>query len=296
VPSIVVGIDGSEQSWRAFHWAAAEAQRRQSRLAAVYAWRSPHPVPPAARLAGGPLVDDAARYLHDVLAPLTEVHPGLRLSRHVPEDHAAAALLRYARRADLLVVGSRGWGGFRGLLLGSVSDQCVRHAPCPTVVVRGDYEPADDDTEPPWDPRIVVGVDGSNHDPEIVQWAFDEARLRRATVEVVHAWQMPQYLDVPGINSEAVVADAQRAGHDLLEHAISAQDDSGLRAVERRLVCDGAARALTHAAKGAQLLVVGSRGRGRLSTLVLGSVSLGVLHHAPCPVAVVPPSHGPPHE
>jgi nucleotide-binding universal stress UspA family protein len=139
VAGIVVGIDGSEQSLRAFHWAAAEAQRRGTRLDAVYAWRSPHPVRPPGYLAGGPLVDDAARYLHDVTEPLVKVHPGLDLSLHVPEDHPAAALLRYARDADLLVVGSRGWGGLRGLLLGSVSDQCARHAPCPTVVVRGDY-------------------------------------------------------------------------------------------------------------------------------------------------------------
>jgi nucleotide-binding universal stress UspA family protein len=137
--------------------------------------------------------------------------------------------------------------------------------------------------------RIVVGVDGSYGSQRALRWAIDEARRRDATLEVVHAWHVPYgastaYLGVAPIDPGPIEAAEQR----LLDQTVEREDTRGLD-VTRALVCDGAARALVDVAKGADLLVVGARGRGGFVGLLLGSVSNAVAHHAPCPVVVVPP-------
>ena len=135
--------------------------------------------------------------------------------------------------------------------------------------------------------RIVIGIDGSNVSRVALAWGLDEARRRGAAVEVIHAWQLPwavSYPYIPELSHSAVEEDAGR----LLNEVVDAADTSGVPSVTRVLVCDGAARALLTWAKGADLLVVGSRGRGGFDGLLLGSVGQQVLHHAPCPVAVVP--------
>ncbi len=138
---IVVGVDGSEGSKRALEWAAAEARLRQEPLKLVAAWKLP------AAAYGGVgrggidmgLLDEmrklAVQRLDETCTELSTSLEGLDVERSVVEDLAAAALLDAAADADLLVVGTRGHGGFIGLLVGSVSQQCAHHSPCPIVIV-----------------------------------------------------------------------------------------------------------------------------------------------------------------
>jgi nucleotide-binding universal stress UspA family protein len=137
--------------------------------------------------------------------------------------------------------------------------------------------------------RIVVGVDGSDASRQALRWALDEARRRSATVEAVHAWHQPGvmsygYLDQ--IDLEPFEDDA----HKVLDTAVDSVAVPGDPAIDRRLIPGGAASVLVEEAKGADLLVVGSRGRGGFTGLMLGSVSQQVAHHAPCPVVIIPPT------
>lgn len=137
--------------------------------------------------------------------------------------------------------------------------------------------------------RIVVGVDGSQPSGEALRWAIDEARRRGAAVEAVHAWHQPF---VAGYSTEGALdlGPYEDEARTLLDAAVEALGDTGAVPVDRKTVCGGAAGALVEAAKGADLLVVGSRGRGGFSGLLLGSVSQQVVHHAPCPVVIIPPA------
>jgi nucleotide-binding universal stress UspA family protein len=137
--------------------------------------------------------------------------------------------------------------------------------------------------------RIVVGVDGSDTSREALRWALDEARRRQASVDVVQAWHVPFVVGAAytgEFDPQAFAEEARLA----LDQTVGSVDATGVPAVEPILVSDSPARALLDAAKGATLLVVGSRGRGGFSGLLLGSVSQQVVHHAPCPVVVIPPT------
>jgi nucleotide-binding universal stress UspA family protein len=134
--------------------------------------------------------------------------------------------------------------------------------------------------------KIVVGVDGSDRAKRALEWAIEEARLRDAVVEAVYAWSYPYVGTIPSamvIDFEQVEANAR----DTLEAAVG-QVDAGDIAVEHALVHGGAAQALVERGQDADLVVVGSRGLGGFTGLLLGSVSHQVTHHAPCPVVVVP--------
>src|SRR4051812_245702 len=144
-----------------------------------------------------------------------------------------------------------------------------------------------DDEEDPME-RIVVGVDGSEGSQAALRWAIAEARRHGAALEVVHAWHVPfatgyTYVAAPMVDPAPIEA----AERQLLDRCVDAEDTAGLD-ITRLLVCETASSALITAAKGADLLVVGTRGRGGFAGLLLGSVSQTVTHHAPCPVVVVP--------
>lgn len=134
---IVVGIDGSEHSQRALRWAAGEAKLRGSTLHVVHSWTFPAVSARRSELDAPPRVDleaAAKRVLDEACAILGE-SPGVEIQREVAYDPAARALIRASEGAELLVVGSRGTGGFRGLRLGSVSHQCALHSRCPVVII-----------------------------------------------------------------------------------------------------------------------------------------------------------------
>lgn len=133
--------------------------------------------------------------------------------------------------------------------------------------------------------RIVVGVDGSESAQRALRWAVDEARRREATLEVVHAWRRIPISDY--LVNEPEPGGSARFAQAVLDQAVDAEDTAGVT-VERKLVPGKGAYALIHEAKGAAMLVMGSRGRGGFSGLLLGSVSQQAAHHAPCPVVIIP--------
>ncbi|MGC9671202.1 universal stress protein [Planosporangium sp. 12N6] len=302
---IVVGVDDSPSASHALDWAAAEAGRRHLplRLVHVVEWQPYGPCPPEPPADTGQTV---ARARDRVLAAA----PDLTVTTSTCQGDAAGALVAESVRAAMVVVGSRGLGGFRGLLVGSVSIQTAAHARCPVVVVRppapvpadrdvGRPEPerggADDhDTEHhgaehPGGGPVVVGVDGSSLSDMAVTFAFEEAALRGVGVTAVHAWQVPSAASPIDLALAAYqridLTDIERK---LLTDSLAEQEKRHPEVPVRRLLRQGnAAALLVRESVGAQLLVVGSRGYGGFTGLLLGSVSDAALRHAECPVAVV---------
>jgi nucleotide-binding universal stress UspA family protein len=138
---IVVGVDGSESSKRALRWAIRQAEQTGGRVDAVAAWHYPpaYGVAPVAD-GGVDFEGDAKRTLAEALAEVSGLAPEVRVDPLIAEGHPATVLLQAARGADLLVVGSRGHGGFTSAMLGSVSLYCVLHAHCPVLVLRDGHE------------------------------------------------------------------------------------------------------------------------------------------------------------
>ncbi len=283
---IIVGVDGSAGSERALRWAVDEGRFRGAEVHAVMAWGllDQHPTPDGQQFNPRYGEDDATATLQTyVAAALGDRAAGVEL--RAVNDLPTRALLDAARDADLLVVGSRGLGGFRGLLLGSVSRRCANLASTPLVVVREVAEP-----EANRGRGIVVGVDGSESSLAALRWAVEEGGHRDQPVQVLHAWHEQAF----GMDPYGMAVDAtpwESAARLLLDTAIadvgaaSAQDSGRSVAVTPALVHGGAAGALVEASPGAALVVVGNRGH---SSFALGSVSHQVLHHAHCPVALIP--------
>ena len=284
---IVVGVDGSESSELAIEWAVHEAELRALPLTAVLAWGwFGHQKIVGERFNEGYDDADAAAALDAFIQESVGRARAVRVARHAVCDLAGRALLKASVHASLLVVGGRGAGGFHGLRLGSVSQQCLHHANCPVVVVRQDGQPS----KGPHRPRVVVGVDGSVDAKRALAWAAEEAHVREASLEVVHAWSVP-YVDAypyaapsldPGVFEEA--------GARTLDAAVDSIDTTGLALPVERILANGEpASVIVDGSKGADLVVLGSRGRGHIGGLLLGSVSQHVAHHATCPVVIVPP-------
>ena len=282
---VVVGVDESDGAAEALKWAIREADARGGVLTAVLAWswldqhhiyRS-EPFDPAFD------EDDALGTLEQIVARTLgdDVPSGIRL--RAVNALAGRGLVEAAAEADLLVVGARGLGGFKGLLVGSVSQYCLHHAPCPVAVVKPADGPAGDRE------RIVVGVDGSTTSQRALGWALDAARAHRARVTVVHAWH-PSYVSPADAYLISSVDVLERTARTRLAEAVDQADDRGLAGrIERTLVMGTAAGAVLETAEEADLIVIGSRQQGAAGSLFLGSVSLQVIHHALCTVVVVPP-------
>jgi nucleotide-binding universal stress UspA family protein len=284
---VVVGYDGSEHSSIAVDWAAAEATSRGTMLTLAAATN----VPLEGMRFGGSIlspdaIDNLLERLHDATQARADearqAHPGLDVSIKVSLGSPAAVLVETSANADMVVVGSRGMGGFRGLLVGSVGVQVASNASCPAVVIRKAPNPSAS--------TVVVGVDGSELSLAALDFAFAMADRRGWSVRAVHAWDIPAY-DVlaapsgpPPIDVVELEAGEQRA---------FAESLAGLRErhpgvpVEERIVKGQSVRAILDAGEDAALIVLGTRGRGEFLGAVLGSVSQGVLHRAKVPVAVI---------
>lgn len=287
--TIVVGVDGSEHGAVAVRWAAREAQLRDAELVAVLVWDLFNQRHADGSQRFDPEYDDshADRALLAALEDALGAEAAASVTRRAVCDVPAQGLLEAAKDADLLVVGARGLGGFRGLLLGSVSQQCLHHASGPIAIVREASEASTGE-------RIVVGVDGSASSLAALRWSVVEGGLRKATVEAVHAWDVPVVYG-PVVGSFPYdTSDIERGARELLDEVVdeavaSAGPDAGDVTVERVVSPGGAATTLLGIAEGADLVVIGRRGVGGFERLLLGSVSENIARHAPCPVVVMPP-------
>ncbi len=287
---IVVGIDGSAEALHALAWARDEAVLRGATLRVIHVWSPPAPVSEIAAMITP--VDEkiyealAREVLEQSCASISSDSPvTLTIESEVVRGYTSTVLLEQAADADLLVVGSRGRGGFTSLLLGSVSHQCVHHATKPVAVIPASASRPSAD-------EVVVGVDDSQAARATLQWAVAEAAVRGAPLAVLHAWSVPYAVALGSvgaapIDSAEIERQSQSLLHDLTEAALSGArqrpDNLELISIEQP-----AAQALLHRAKDASLLVVGSRGAGGFAALLLGSVSQQCLHHATCAVVVVP--------
>lgn len=282
---VVAGVDGSGSAYRAVEWAAAEAARRgvALRLVRAFSWTAAdHPSRQRGLVAQyrDQLLDAARHQVARAARIAADVHPGVETTAQVEVGAPIEVLGSEAKRAQLLVLGDRGLGGVAGLVLGSVAVALAARGACPVVVVRG--EPRNSDGP------VVVGIDGSPVSEAALAFAFDAAAARGVGVVAVHAWSptaidktMEIYIDwdAVAVEEDAVLAE-RLAGWGQKFPQVP---------VQRVVVRDGAVPALVEASQGAQLVVVGSHGRGNATGLLLGSVSHGVLHAARCPVAVVRP-------
>jgi nucleotide-binding universal stress UspA family protein len=283
---IVVGVDGSESATHAVEWAAREAVRRQAPLLLVHACAAiPVPTPPLVTLPRSyhdAMLEEGAQSLSAAAEAAEAAAPGVLVTTELADGFAAQQLIGRSAAARMVVLGSRGLGGFTGLVVGSIAVAVATYGHCPVVVVRGENAA----TEPPAEHPVVVGVDGSAASDAAVLFAFDAAAARRAPVVAVHAWAD----NALGAGWEAVDwARIEEGQHALLtEHLAAARERHPEVRVEQVVARDRPAHTLLEVAKNAQLVVVGSRGRGGFRGLLLGSTSQALIYHSPCPVAVVP--------
>jgi nucleotide-binding universal stress UspA family protein len=284
---IVVGVDGSEQSLAAIDLGVREARLRGRPLRLVHAfvwpllgvYVGPSPEGPP----DGGLTAEADRLLAGALARAGGTEAGVAATGEVVTGAVVPVLLDEARRAELVVLGDRGLGGFTGLLVGSVAVQVAAHAPGPVLVARG---------TPREDGPVVVGMDigagGAASEPAL-EFAFAEAAARGAELVALHTWsgRLPpeDEAELPLIyDAEDVHAGLRRRISDEIADARKRYREVS---VHLRVQPGRPARTLVEASAAAQLVVVGARGRGGFAGLLLGSVSQAVLHHAECPVAIV---------
>jgi nucleotide-binding universal stress UspA family protein len=270
---VVVGVDGSVPARAAHSTAAADAQRRGLDMRIVHVCEQWRYGDEGTKHCAGTLAAaaDRARGLTRDVEVTTELLPG----------NVIDTLIGESASADSVVLGSRGLGGFAGLVVGSVGLGVAGHATGPVVIVRG--------TSVVRYGRVVVGDDGSDDSEAALRYAVEQARVRGLPLHVVFAWQMP-------------IAPPLAAGYSILMESAREQDIR--RAAERvapwqennpdvRIVGEQVvghpADVLIRSGGTADLVVVGSRGLGGFASAVLGSVSHAVLHHVTCPIAVVRP-------
>jgi nucleotide-binding universal stress UspA family protein len=289
---VVVGIDGSGDSERAVSYGVWEAERRRAPLLLVHAY-----IPPAvfgvfvlpyedpdSRTQAQNLVDDAV--------DRTRNRSGLDVHGTAVLGYPADILIQRSLTAGMTVVGSRGLGGFDGMLTGSVSSRVATYAKGSVVVVRQRPAAGDepDEGQEPGTGPVIVGVDGSLPSDAAIGFAIEEASLREVPLDVYYVW------DIPAVGNRS-----RRAGRpDLLAKAQGEADRMLTEVIHgwREKYPDVEIR--PHAIRGqnplgtlidessaAGLVVVGSRGRGGFTGLLLGSISDGLMRHAHSPVAVV---------
>ena len=282
--SVVVGVDGSENAARAARWAAAEAVSRGVALTIAHALH----LPTGAALSMEPVKhaekrrEEGGRLLHLVTADLRRDFPGLRIDTELSDYSAAHTLSSMSLESALVVTGTRGHGGFAGMLLGSVSHKLAAHAHSPLVVVRSDRPEEDLVNE------VVVGVE-PEQSTAAIRYAFAAAQRYGAVLHAVRSWPPTGTHPGPLGTSFGDFADIRDEERRIVEHLLS-PFRSAFPHIKTEITADGGnpVPVLIEAARDARLLVVGAhRHRGPLS-VGAGYTVDGLLAHSPTPVAVVP--------
>jgi nucleotide-binding universal stress UspA family protein len=280
---ILVGYDGSTDATVALNWALDEAGRsgRPVRLAYVFEWLTVAGwVGPG--VAPGIWPDEQARrqveeLVRKAAADAAAERPGITVHGEVFDGPPALVLQERSTEAGMLVLGSRGHGGFGGLLAGSTAVSVTAHAHCPVVVVR--------DGQAATSGPVVVGLDGSDAARVALGFAVERAAQRDVPLRVLRVWEPSgDRWAPPGFDPDEVTTDERAAAEQELARWRETFPDVP---VELRVCPGNPAALLVEASREAQLVVVGTRGRGGLRGMLLGSVSQQLVQHAHCPVAVV---------
>ncbi|MFF9145570.1 universal stress protein [Streptomyces sp. NPDC014861] len=303
-PPVVAAVDGSEHSLRALSWALGAAESLGAPLVVAHV-RSEALQLGAARIASLGTEPKLADTVLDAVRIVVEERGHTVPVEYRSLDGTVTEVLpEAARGARLLVTGSRGHGGFATLLLGSTGRTLAAHSPCPLVVVPHEARAASLDSAPEAG-RILLGLHPEETPDEVVDFAFQTARLRGVALEAMTALRLPPNpaalvaapspaLQVPpplplGEDTEELLAETRREQEQRLRPFVERRPDVRL---VRTVAPGDAAGLLVDASADAALLVVGRHHRHRIAELLVGSVAHAVLHHAACPVAVVPPAAG----
>ncbi|MQY12200.1 Universal stress protein [Streptomyces sp. RB5] len=278
---VLVGVDGSEAGLEAVTVAAHEARLRGCPLRVVHAFLWP----PSGVYLGATMVgteytvfrEQADKLVKDSVQHAHEAEPGIEIEGIVVTGESLPVMVQETESARLAVVGSRGHGAFARLLLGSTATHLSAHARCPVLVVRGRPDPGG---------PVLLAVDGSAAGEAAVDYAFAEADRRGTGVVAVHIWsawdsQAPR-------PSDAALPEGANPGELVLAEALAGPlEQYPDVSVERRSIKGSARELLIDASGSAGLVVVGARGHGGFTGMLLGSVSQALLNHAHCPVIVV---------
>ncbi|WP_155056076.1 universal stress protein [Streptomyces blattellae] len=287
-PVITVGLDGSPESLAAAHWAAEEAERRKLTLRLLHAW--PLLVPEPTNVPSE--VDQnywAKRIVHNARAEIQTRHPGLSVVGNLVAEDAEEALLQAASESEMLVLGSRGLTPVESYFMGDISMPVVARATRPVVLVRAETQEAGPQPAAPTAGDVLVAL--KLHDPcdELLEFGFVTAAARNMPLRAVHGRSVPIHARVPwGVDhdvTEEITKDAQR----YLSQALRPWREKfpGVRVVDV-VRLESPAKAAVQEAEGVGLLVVGRRRHRPPVAPHLGPVAQAAVHHARCPVAVIP--------
>jgi nucleotide-binding universal stress UspA family protein len=288
---ILVGVDGSTAALHAALWAADVAARRHHPLRLVfaddcYAFGYAAAAPPPQSYFDQ-LQAAGEQVLSTAEAAIRRDHPDLEISVDLQTAGPIPTLVGQSADARLLVLGCRGKGGFRGILAGSTAVALVAHGHCPVAVIRG----VGPDAVPPTEGPVLVGVDGSATSDAALATAFDEASWRGAELVALHSWlEFTADADLPRRDDAEWAGVEQNEAEVLAERLAGCQEKYPDVVVRRVLTRGRPVERLLERAVDAQLVVVGSRGRGGFSGMLLGSTSQALIYHAPCPLLVVRPN------
>lgn len=278
--AVVVGVDGSAAAHRALDVAVEEAIRLRRPLHVLHATGVGIVPWTPERLEGQDRISDAAAHR------AREGAPDLEVTRETVVADPAAALVAASGTADLVVVDAGGLGRATGILLGSTSRAVAAHADCPVLLTPHTGE---------WKEHgpVIVGVDASEHSVPAIAWAFTEASARGTALLAVHTWWWEEpdpFLSGRDWEGEwRDVAESQRL--EVAEMLAGWQEKYPDVQVSTMLVRGHAPAVLAEESRDGQLLVVGSRGRGGFTGLLLGSVGASLITHTHCPLTIVPSTH-----